>query len=1261
MNAMTKQWETKRKILKLLSTKTKTVTDISEELNLSHSTVSQHLQELLDIGAVREIDDRQRKWKYYEPNPAFDQSSYQETFLQRNRFAIPLAVLAALVAIAALYYVHATAAPLPFCTGQSNIACSNVQQTSSGYLSASIGGFAQEVHIFGVGCSFNSSAPTVYAQTNLSVAPGQFARLNITCPQVLSRPAAFTSLHVWIAYIINDSYKETEAAVINFATNMPETISASVATTTVKPASSTIGTVATSQSTTSSTQTTSITAGTQTSMATSSLQSTTTIPSHSTGCSSPADAYPCLYVSLSNSQQVPTPAPFQQMVVLNASEYYGLEAPDLGNIRFVTESGAQLYSWCESGCNSSAHRAVFWVRLPGSIGARSTSTILLVFTPTDTEYDGVYAGEAPQLSPTYAEYDNGANVFLLYDNFEGPNISQVWSTAVQQSNENVLVSKGLTITPTRNNPSYFSIISSHTFSGPLSVDMLFDGYTNTGGSPTIGTQISTTSTPDTYAACGYVNGYGFGVSGYPNVEMQYAFNGGNVGITTASSPPNQIPTVFTETWLGTGSLQTAVNYSVDTNSNNSSIAQTNNLYVSVCIASLYYSGGGFYQWVRTRSAPPNGVMPSVSFSAGAQSTTVSSTTSTVASTTTTGFQTVSTTTTPASQYLWHGCGFFPVPCFYMYANNSQSVATPAPFQQMVTFNASQYASYETSDLGNIRFFNFSGAQQLYSWCESGCNSSAHRTVFWVRLPNGIPANSRVLFAMYFMSNSVGYNDGPYAGEAPQLSPTYGEYDNGWSVFSSYQNFNGTSLPPGWYSSGEGTGNPSGGYYECSYVRFNNGYLVQTVNGGIGICPGNQSISYLGSNIAINSQSTIDVQVSSLQASGEDWQAPFVASGSPSNFSPRSNDNAVEWQDEDAGCGAVNSAANLAITSGPGGSTAASLGQTFPQLILTVTTGTVYANYTSSVGGAISGGGYIALASESNDNDGLGYCGSQLTGYWIRTRGAPPNGVMPSISFLKPPATSSSITSSTTIVSETTTPSTTTTLPPPPSNGCSPLSNPTPYLIYINQNDTCGPFKVLLAGLSQPNVSGVSAAQLNVYFQKGLVTSTTIWPGPIGSSSSTEEFTVNGFTINVSVSSTTPGQIPSQEWAKIELNVTQAQVPSSSTTTTTPTCSVYGLSNVTASLTGLNNVTCTTQAPATCAVNGLPAVSASVAGLSNVACAVTSPSTCTISGLSHVGSTVSGLSNITCSFTAGGTSCTLQGLSAVGSSVMGLGAVGCTVT
>lgn len=60
--------DTKRRIIELLDQKSKTLTDLSGKLGLAPSTISQHLQELMDWGSIRLVDDRPRKWKYYEVN-----------------------------------------------------------------------------------------------------------------------------------------------------------------------------------------------------------------------------------------------------------------------------------------------------------------------------------------------------------------------------------------------------------------------------------------------------------------------------------------------------------------------------------------------------------------------------------------------------------------------------------------------------------------------------------------------------------------------------------------------------------------------------------------------------------------------------------------------------------------------------------------------------------------------------------------------------------------------------------------------------------------------------------------------------------------------------------------------------------------------------------------------------------------------------------------------------------------------------------------
>jgi DNA-binding transcriptional ArsR family regulator len=100
--------DTKKRIIGLLEQKNGTLTDLSNKLELAPSTVSQHLQEMTEAGIIKQVDDRPRKWKYYEINRGYNSQSrndrYQNRVFDVKRVAIPIAVIAlAAVFVFALY------------------------------------------------------------------------------------------------------------------------------------------------------------------------------------------------------------------------------------------------------------------------------------------------------------------------------------------------------------------------------------------------------------------------------------------------------------------------------------------------------------------------------------------------------------------------------------------------------------------------------------------------------------------------------------------------------------------------------------------------------------------------------------------------------------------------------------------------------------------------------------------------------------------------------------------------------------------------------------------------------------------------------------------------------------------------------------------------------------------------------------------------------------------------------------------------------
>lgn len=101
---MTKTWQTKKKILKLVSKDAKTPGEISQELGLAPSTVSEHMEELERMGAVKPVDNPFiKKWKYYRANPDFDVQSIANLRRVSNipQIAAALAILLGFVAFLA--------------------------------------------------------------------------------------------------------------------------------------------------------------------------------------------------------------------------------------------------------------------------------------------------------------------------------------------------------------------------------------------------------------------------------------------------------------------------------------------------------------------------------------------------------------------------------------------------------------------------------------------------------------------------------------------------------------------------------------------------------------------------------------------------------------------------------------------------------------------------------------------------------------------------------------------------------------------------------------------------------------------------------------------------------------------------------------------------------------------------------------------------------------------------------------------------------
>ena len=153
-----------------------------------------------------------------------------------------------------------------------------------------------------------------------------------------------------------------------------------------------------------------------------------------------------------------------------------------------------------------------------------------------------------------------------------------------------------------------------------------------------------------------------------------------------------------------------------------------------------------------------------------------------------------------------GCGTFPAgvtACYPVNIINTQASATSSGFQ--IEFNGLPFNALS----GNFLVYNGLSGDTLPTWVE---NSS----LVWVNLgANIIPASGSVTGTYYLGVGSSSTNffiSGNNIGEAPQLSSSYGEYDNGNQVFTGYWNFSGTTLPTAWTQNG-GTSTVNNGLTE----------------------------------------------------------------------------------------------------------------------------------------------------------------------------------------------------------------------------------------------------------------------------------------------------------------------------------------------------------------------------------------------------------------------------------------------------------------
>ncbi|MGC9079203.1 MAG: hypothetical protein ACP5G1_00500 [Nanopusillaceae archaeon] len=139
-------------------------------------------------------------------------------------------------------------------------------------------------------------------------------------------------------------------------------------------------------------------------------------------------------LKLYNTQNIPTPAPFQQQIAIcngtvslgsnfayiNNATLFNLITLNGSNVYFTTYGTPNIYSWYEGIYTSgSTSCKIWWINISQGIPANSNFTIYMCIDNISTNYYQQYypyVGLSPQIDPS-RKYDNGKYVFIVYGYF----------------------------------------------------------------------------------------------------------------------------------------------------------------------------------------------------------------------------------------------------------------------------------------------------------------------------------------------------------------------------------------------------------------------------------------------------------------------------------------------------------------------------------------------------------------------------------------------------------------------------------------------------------------------------------------------------------------------------------------------------------------------------------------------------------------------------------------------------------------------------
>lgn len=341
-------------------------------------------------------------------------------------------------------------------------------------------------------------------------------------------------------------------------------------------------------------------------------------------------------INISNRQNKATGV-YQQNITINSTSYASYINGNWTNVFFQYGNGTRIDAWIESGANNDTNDTLVWVKLY-SIPASSSITIYMVTGPKSDNYlswNG-YIGEAPEISlnkyNVYGKYDNGARVFNMYQNFTDLNGSSAWTNSSWAVNEykttaSIFIDNGTSQYVGTANAGAYTYID---YNKPVNTASVVESYAsmsfNTeyfsivpiGLTEHIGAwNTSSTSSGANESGAGWIG----------DADPSATANSNIYALTTTTNSLNYFnkPTiaadsnyhVFSIFYPDNGSVSAGYNYTIigstDTAIPPLPLYLTTSYYLSKTpVPGSDYNHNLNIYWIRIRTYPPNGVMPSVS-------------------------------------------------------------------------------------------------------------------------------------------------------------------------------------------------------------------------------------------------------------------------------------------------------------------------------------------------------------------------------------------------------------------------------------------------------------------------------------------------------------------------------------------------------------------------------------------------------------------------------------------------------------------------